>query len=118
MNIIINDMINLRKSILGLAALIVAFGLVFTASAFTKKVALVKYQYTENTMDNLFDDTKWDDVTVAAPASCGDPGDLPCIIEFDSEVYADIEDFLESNNDLTSLRPNSTEISSKEILTP
>ncbi|RYD98763.1 MAG: hypothetical protein EOP54_06585 [Sphingobacteriales bacterium] len=34
MNIIINDMINLRKSILGLVALVVVFGLVFTVSAF------------------------------------------------------------------------------------
>ncbi|RYG07237.1 MAG: hypothetical protein EOO07_27780, partial [Chitinophagaceae bacterium] len=65
-----------NKILFGLAALLVAFGLVFSMSAFTKKVTLVKYQYTENTMDNLFDHTKWDDVTIAAPASCGDPGDL------------------------------------------
>ncbi len=109
----------LFKKITGaVVAIALVLTTIFTVSAFTKKVTLVKYQYTENTMDNLFDHTKWDDVTVAAPASCGDPGDLPCIIEFDSEVYADIEDFLNSNPDLTSLRQNSTEISSKEILTP
>lgn len=109
---------NLKNLGFGLAALVLVLGLVFTVSAFTKKATPVRYQYMENTPDNLFDHLKWENVTFNPPASCGDPGDLPCIIEFDSEVYADIEAFLSVNTDLTSLRQNSTEISSKEAVEP
>ena len=110
---------NIKSLIFGLAALVVAFGLVFSTSAFKgKKVAPVQYQYMENTADDLFDHTKWNNLSTTPPVSCGDPGDLPCVIEFDSTVYPDIEAFLLANPDLSSLRQNSTEISSKESVEP
>jgi len=111
----------LFKKITGaVVAIALVLTTIFTVSAFKsqKEPVLVRYQYMENSNSELFDHTKWDDVTSTTPENCGDAGTLPCVIEFDSVVYEDIEAFLIANPNLTSLRANSTEISTKEALNP
>ncbi|MCJ0741852.1 hypothetical protein [Pedobacter montanisoli] len=97
---------NLKKLLFGLATLLVVFGLVFMVSAFTssKKTATLKYRYTGNDETGLHTASNWDDVSSQpSPEGC-EPGDeIPCLVQFDSGEYTDIQDFINQNPSLTDM---------------
>jgi len=90
---------NLKKMIFGLAALVVAFGLVFTASAFksdaksTQKAAMYWYEVSYDDPLNypdgyiksgtpIFDHAEQDQVE----SPCDEGNDLDCLRGFDSPI--------------------------------
>ena len=91
---------NFKKISLGLAALVIAFGLVFTASAFKTKSAknTTMYYYFNSDQESDIDDPgKWlpIDANDVPGASC-DGEDLSCVIRFDTDDFDDLEELLQA----------------------
>ncbi|MNK34408.1 hypothetical protein D3C87_529140 [compost metagenome] len=82
------------KLFLGLAALVIAFGLVFSMSAFKVKAPVV-YAYTSNShlAADIKDIDNWE-VAVPGSPSCAEEGNLVCRYEFEGDM-TDFQDFLE-----------------------
>lgn len=80
----------------GLAALVLAFGLVFTVSAFKQKEPTnLAYQYTGDDDSGVMDPGNWDTIPYEpAPTECDAEGELVCIVQFNDEQFDDISDFL------------------------
>ena len=78
----------------GLAALMLAFGLVFGMSAFKTKTPVV-YAYTSNSHlpADLKDIANWEVAEPGSPA-CDQEGSLVCRYEFEGDM-SDFQDFLE-----------------------
>ncbi len=78
----------------GLAALCLAFGLVFSVSSFKRKASVV-YAYTSNS--HLSADIKnisnWEVADLQSPG-CSEEGSLVCRYEFNGDMN-DFQDFLE-----------------------
>ena len=87
---------NFKKISLGLAALIVAFGLVFSMSAFTEKKSTdLAYQYTGNDATGVVTPGNWTPIPYDENESaCDAEGELVCIVQFNENEYSDITDFL------------------------
>ncbi|WAC39041.1 DUF6520 family protein [Pedobacter sp. SL55] len=89
-----------NKILFGLAALVVAFGLVFSMSAFrsNEKLATLKYRYTGNNEAGLHTASNWDDVSAQPnPEGCEPGEEIPCLVEFDTSEYTDLQDFIDQN---------------------
>lgn len=99
------------KLFFGLAALVIAFGLIFTTSAFKAK-APVLYQYTSNSSNDadILDIQNWQPVDENSP-SCGTAGSLVCRFYFDGDMN-DLQDYLE-NPSTTAAHINSNAESTK-----
>lgn len=102
---------NLKSLIFGLAALCLAFALVFSVSAF-KSNAVVLYQYTSNSSseEDILDIENWQPVDENSP-SCGTAGSLVCRYSFDGDMN-DFQAFLE-NPTTTAAQINSNAESTK-----
>lgn len=88
----INNLKNLKKSIFGLFALVMVFGLVFTLSAFKLKTQPELYWYkisATNTLEEQLNEFKVDKdeaMNGAEPLTdCPDSGDDYCIIGYETE---------------------------------
>lgn len=84
-----NNMKNLKKSIFGLAALVVAFGLVVSVSAFKgtangEKRALVYFKYNGSTFNeaNYRNIENWEHITDPEAPSCAGSSDI-CVLSVD-----------------------------------
>lgn len=90
-----------NKILFGLAALVIAFGLVFTTSAFTKKDPVnLAYQYTGDDETGVMSSGNWTPITYnPTPTECESIGDLPCVVQFDDSQFDDIADFLSNYAD-------------------
>ncbi|RZK52062.1 MAG: hypothetical protein EOO87_16090 [Pedobacter sp.] len=76
---------NLKKVSLGLAALVVAFGLVFSMSAFrnhqNKVIKTSSYwQFTGDDITQVRDYTKYVKITNPEAPSCEEGSDIPCVL--------------------------------------
>lgn len=67
----------------GLAALVLAFGLVFSVSA-TKKKASIYWRYDKNVIADVRDGNRYSLTTPAEECEAG--SDLPCVIEVDESI--------------------------------
>lgn len=92
---------NLKSLIFGLAALCLAFGLVFSVSAFTtgtKKSSTLTYRYNGNDEGGLHTAGNWSDVSnQEEPEGCEPGEEIPCFVQFDSSEYANIQIFIDEN---------------------
>jgi len=79
----------------GLAALLLAFGLVLGLSAFKTKTPIL-YQYTSNSSNDadILDIQNWQPVDENSP-NCGTAGSLVCRFYFDGDM-SDFQDYLEN----------------------
>jgi|GEM_PF-1900819 len=90
-----------RKLLFGLVAL-VGFGLFFTLNAFkdAKRGTDVAYQYTLDTSDGVKISGNWTPITyVSNPTECESEGELACIVQFNTDDYANISAFLSAHAD-------------------
>lgn len=91
-----------NKILFGLAALIVAFGLVFSMSAFKGKTTVKTYSYWRYDLNQEagalsgFNYTKIDNPN--APG-CDDVEEIPCVIRVDENItdQDELDDFLSTN---------------------
>lgn len=85
-----------NKILFGLAALVIAFGLTFTTSAFTKKdPTYLAYQYTGDDDSGVMTPGNWTPITYnPTPTECESIGELPCVVQFEEAQFADINAFL------------------------
>jgi len=96
---------NLKKISLGLAALIVAFGLVFSMSAFKQapvKKEILRYQYKNSDATDINQVTSWDDLNSLPQQDCEEGEDLPCVIEINTSTspYNSLADYLSAHSTL------------------
>lgn len=86
---------NFKNLTLGLAALCLAFGLVISTSAFTKKDPIL-YQYTSNSSADvdILDIDNWEPVDGGTPG-CGTAGSLVCRFYFEGDMN-DFQNYLEN----------------------
>lgn len=116
MNVIINNMVNLKKSILGLGALIVVFGLVFSFVAFspTNKIETLKYRYNGPDEAGLTTLTNWTNVSEEEePEGCTPGTEIPCLVQFNDNEYDDIVDFY-TTHDTAAEMFSSTKVASRK----
>lgn len=83
----------LKKLNLGLAALVLGFGLIITQSAFTSSTTGTLYHYKESN-DQIKDESSWEPVSEATSFSCSQENVLPCTIE----VEGSLSSYLSSND--------------------
>lgn len=65
-----------------------------------REAVILRFQYTGtsgSTVDNL---SLWNDLNSNPTENCDEAEELPCIVEFDSSQYPDIESFLEDHPSL------------------
>lgn len=106
------------KLFLGLAALVIAFGLVFSMSAFTvKKSADLAYQYTGNDASGVMTPGNWIPIPYDENESaCDAEGELVCIVQFNENDYSDITDFLGDYANATDVNNSDFTVRHKEPL--
>ena len=78
-----------------------------------EKVATLRYQYTGTNQQDVTDKDAWNDVTNGNPQSCDEEPDLPCIVQFESTEYVDIEAFLNAHPSLGEIMDSDELISTK-----
>lgn len=78
-----------------------------------REVVTLRYQYTGTDAGNVTDENAWQDVTNTNPQSCDNRLELPCVVEFDSSQYDDIEEFLDAHPSLTEIMGATETISTK-----
>lgn len=86
-----------NKLFVGLAALLVAFGVVFSMSAFKTNVKTpVVYEYTSNSHlpADIKDIANWEVADLETP-SCGEEGSLVCRYQFEGDM-TDFQNYLEA----------------------
>ena len=109
---------NLKKMLFGLAALVLAFGLVFSVSAFkgpAQKTSTLKYRFIGTNSADLQDPSKWLDVSSEAnPVPCETGSVLPCIVQFENNEYTDIEDFYTQHDTAAEMFKTTRVISKKD----
>lgn len=97
-----------NKLFVGLAALVVAFGVVFSLSAFTTNVKTpVVYEYTSNSHlpADIKDIANWEVADLESP-SCGESGDLVCRFSFEGDM-TDLQNYLEdTTTDVADINDN------------
>lgn len=111
---------NLKKMMFGLAALVMAFGLVFSVSAFTKKDPInLAYQYTGDDESNVMNAGSWTPITYnPSPTECDAEGDLVCVVQFRDDQFSDIEDFLSNYADADEVNLSTYAKRHKEPINP
>lgn len=89
---------NVRKLTFGLVAL-VGFGLAITLNAFTAdKVTVLKYRYNGSNSAGTTTLANWSDVSDQPnPTGC-DGEEIPCLVEFRDDQYADMSAFIAAHN--------------------
>lgn len=93
----LNNIKKYKNLVYGLAALVLAFGLVFSVSAFKSKKEIVNlaYQYTGDDETGVMNSGNWTAITYnPSPSECESVGDLVCVVQFNDEQYSNITDFL------------------------
>ncbi len=92
---------NLKKLLFGVVAVVLAFGLVFSLSAFTledKKIATLTYRYDGDDEAGLNVPGNWTNISQEEePEGCEAGVEIPCLVQFDTTDYDDIADFLSEN---------------------
>ncbi|RWU10615.1 DUF6520 family protein [Pedobacter chitinilyticus] len=85
-----------NKFFFGLAALILAFGLVFITSAFIQKdPTYLAYQYTGDDESGVMSTANWTPITYnPTPTECDAEGELVCVVQFEDVQFANIASFL------------------------
>ena len=109
---------NLKKLMFGLAALVMAFGLVFSVSAFKKsdaKKEILRYQYKNSDDTDIGLVSSWDNLTEVPQQDCEEGDDLPCIIEINTSTssFNSLAAYLSANNTLTAIMA-SDEVAAKK----
>jgi len=101
----------LKKINLGLVALVLGFGLIFTTSAFTAKTSTF-WAYQPNAGNNLRDYTKYIHTSTPSAQCTEDNEPLPCVIEVPETVTSqtDLQNFFvgKTNSDILALSAQRT----------
>lgn len=108
---------HLKKMIFGLAALVIAFGLIFTASAFKNKkhTSDLAYQYDGDDDSGVMSPGSWTPVPyVENPTACEAEGELVCIVQFNETEFSDIADFLGNYANAAQVNASSYAVRHKE----
>lgn len=108
---------NLKK-LVPVFALVLGLGLVFTQSAFKASKTTMTYQYDRNDAVGIDDPAHWNDLSVSPQESCSEGTTLPCIVQFDSSEYADLDAFLATNDDATKILNSGKTITKKQNVNP
>jgi hypothetical protein len=97
---------NLKK-LLPVIAVVIGLGIFFGASAFksiNQKTTTLKYRFTGTSTTELHDISKWDDVSAQpTPAPCETGDELPCLVEFQTSEYDNIQDFIDQNEEVSDM---------------
>lgn len=90
---------NLKKVVFGLVALIVAFGLVFTVSAFKKKRASIYWQYNLNVETGARSGYNYSPIGNPNSPGCDDGEEMPCVLQVDESIdsQAKLDNYLSTN---------------------
>lgn len=107
---------NLKK-LLPVIAIVLGLGIFFSASAFksNQHTTTVKYRFTGTSTADLHDISKWDDVSAQpTPTPCEVGTELPCLVEFQTSEYDNIQDFLDQNEDVSDMIATDRVISLKD----
>lgn len=88
-----------NKLFFGLAALILAFGLILGVSAFKTKT-YVYWRYQENNASQIRVGTSYSLITSTEPEPCEDGDDLPCVLKVDASIntQAALHTYLQDNS--------------------
>ena len=107
---------NLKKLAFGLVALCLAFGLVFSVSAFkSKKSATLKYRFIGINETDLTNPLKWQDVSSEPnPEACDAGIELPCLVQFDENDYNNIAAFYTAHDTAAEMFATSKVVSRKD----
>ncbi|MNK46502.1 hypothetical protein D3C87_652870 [compost metagenome] len=78
-----------NKILFGLAALVIAFGLIFTTSAFKSKTSTKSFtywQYEPGTMTGIRDASNYTPIAEPIEQPCESGEDLPCVLRVDESI--------------------------------
>lgn len=78
-----------NKILFGLAALVIAFGLVFSLSAFKNKTSTKSFtywQYEPGTMTGIRDASNYTPIAAPNEQPCEEGDDLPCVLRVDESI--------------------------------
>lgn len=88
------------KNLIPAITLVIGLSIFFGASAFkaNQKSTNLKYRFVGDTPAGLHDLANWEDISSEpTPTPCEVGTELPCIVEFETSAYDNIEDFLDQN---------------------
>lgn len=107
-----------NKLFLGLAALILAFGLVFITSAFIQKdPTYLAYQYTGDDESGVMSTANWTPIPYnPTPTECESIGELPCVVQFEEAQFANIASFLSNYSDASEINESRFAVRHKEAV--
>lgn len=107
-----------NKLFFGLAALILAFGLVFITSAFIQKdPTYLAYQYIGDDESGVMSTANWTPITYnPTPTQCDAEGELVCVVQFEDVQFADIASFLSNYSDASKINESRFAVRHKEAV--
>ena len=93
---------NFKKLFLGLAALVIAFGLVVSVSAFKSKTTVKTYSYWRydlNQETGALSGFNYTKINNPNAPGCDDVEEIPCVIRVDENItdQEELDDFLSTN---------------------
>ncbi len=113
---------NLKKIMFSLAALVIAFGLVFSLSAFkgnSAKNTTMYYYFNSDQEADIDDPNNWTPIDeVDVPNASCDGADLSCVITFDTNDFSDLGELLEEYPSTDQLRENDHVVAEKTPIAP
>lgn len=107
-----------NKFFLGLAALILAFGLVFITSAFIQKdPTYLAYLYTGDDESGVMSTANWTPIPYnPTPTECDAEGNLVCVVQFEEAQFANITSFLSNYTDASEINESRFTVRHKEVV--
>ncbi len=107
------------KKIAMMLTVLAGIGLTVIESGFTAQQTQLKYRYLGTSPAGIDNPENWEDVSSEEDpgASCGTIGDLPCTVEFLSNEYSSIDDFLD-NHDTVSEINGSGKVEATKVAIP
>ncbi|RYF25077.1 MAG: hypothetical protein EOO42_04535 [Flavobacteriales bacterium] len=106
------------KNLLPVLALVLGLGLVLTQSAFKSGKTTMTYQYDRNDAFGIDNPAHWNNLAETPQQSCSEGTTLPCIVQFDSSEYVDLDAFLATNDDAAKILSSGKTISKQQNVNP
>jgi hypothetical protein len=106
------------RNLLPMLALVVGLGLVISQSAFKSSTVTMSYQYDRNDAVGIEDPANWNDLSSTPQQGCSEGTTLPCIVEFDSSEYPDLDTFLATHDDAAEIISSGKTVSRKLNVNP
>ena len=78
-----------------------------------EEIVTMRYQYNGTDALDVTDQNAWTDVSNTNPSPCDEEAELPCIVEFESSEYTDIQAFLNDHPSLEDIMRAEELISTK-----